>query len=130
MQTVTSRDGTPIAFWRTGQGPPLLLVHGATADHTTTWRFVRAELERRFTAYSMDRRGRGGSGDSGSYALEREAEDVASIVDFIGAPTRVLGHSYGGLCALEAALLTAHLHRLILYEAVPLRGADGYRPGS
>lgn len=129
MHTVTSRDRTRIAFWRSGTGPPLLLVHGATADHTTTWRFVRSELEPRFTVYAMDRRGRGGSGDSTAYDLQREAEDIAAIVDSIEEPVAVLGHSYGGLCAIEASLLTSNLRRLILYEAVPLRGADAYRPG-
>ena len=129
MQTVTSRDATPIAFWRSGEGPPLLLVHGATADHTTTWRFVQPELERRFTVYAMDRRGRGGSGDGHAYELQREAEDVAAVVDSLGQPVSVLGHSYGGLCALEASLLTSNLHRLILYEGVPLRGSELYSPG-
>lgn len=129
MQTVASRDGTRIAFWLSGEGPPLLLVHGATADHTTTWRFVLPELERRFTVYAMDRRGRGGSGDSAAYNLEREAEDVAAVIDSIGNPVNLLGHSYGGLCAIEAALLTVNLRRLILYEGIPLRGTDGYKPG-
>lgn len=129
MHTVTSRDGTRIGFWRSGAGPPLLLVHGGTADHTTTWRFVRPEFERRFTVYAMDRRGRGGSGDSPLYDLQREAEDVEAVVASVDEPVSVLGHSYGALCALEASLLTANLHRLILYEGVPLRGADMYRPG-
>jgi pimeloyl-ACP methyl ester carboxylesterase len=129
MHTVTSTDGTRIAFWRSGTGPPLLLIHGATADHTTTWRFVLPELERRFTVYAMDRRGRGGSGDSPAYDLQREAQDVAAVIDSIGEPVNVVGHSYGALCAIEAALLTANLRRLVLYEGVPLRGADLYRPG-
>jgi pimeloyl-ACP methyl ester carboxylesterase len=129
MHTVTSTDDTRIAFWRSGTGPPLLLIHGATADHTTTWRFVLPELERRFTVYAMDRRGRGGSGDSPAYDLQREAQDVAAVIDSIGEPVNVVGHSYGALCAIEAALLTANLHRLVLYEGVPLRGADLYRPG-
>lgn len=129
MQAITSRDGTRIAVWRSGAGPPLLLVHGATADHTTTWRFVLPEFERRFTVYAMDRRGRGGSGDSTAYDLQREAEDIVAIIESIGQPVNVLGHSYGGLCAIEAALLTTNLSRLILYEAVPLRGTDGYKPG-
>lgn len=126
---VTSRDGTPIAFWRSGSGPPLVLVHGATADHTTTWRFVIADFERRFTVHAMDRRGRGGSGDGPEYALEREAEDVAAVVDTIGEPVHVLGHSHGALVALEAALLTPNIRRLILYEGVPLRGSELLGPG-
>jgi pimeloyl-ACP methyl ester carboxylesterase len=77
----------------------------------------------------MDRRGRGGSGDSAAYDLQREAEDIVAIIDCIGEPVNLLGHSFGGLCAFEAALLTANLRRLILYEAVPLRGTDGYKPG-
>jgi pimeloyl-ACP methyl ester carboxylesterase len=129
MQTVTSADGTRIAYWRSGAGPPLLLVHGATYDHTSAWRFVVPDLERRFTVYAMDRRGRGGSGDSPAYDLQREAEDVAAVIDSIGEPVNLLGHSYGALCALEAALLTANLHRLILYEGVTLSGADYYPPG-
>jgi pimeloyl-ACP methyl ester carboxylesterase len=129
MQTVTSGDGTRIAVRRRGAGPPLLLVHGATYDHAAAWRFVVPELERRFTIYAMDRRGRGGSGDSSAYELQREAEDVAGVVDSIGEPVNLLGHSYGALCAIEAALLTTNLHRLILYEGVPLRGADYYKPG-
>lgn len=129
MDTVISRDGTPIAYWRSGSGPPLLLVHGATSDHTTTWRLVLSDFERHFTVYAMDRRGRGGSGDAPEYELQREAEDVAAVVDNIGGPVNVLGHSYGGLCAIEAALLTTNLHRLILYESVPLHGTDIYRPG-
>jgi len=129
VELVTSRDGTPIAFWRSGHGPPLLLVHGATADHTTTWRFVLSALEDRFTVCAMDRRGRGGSGDSPTYELAREAEDVAAVVDALGQPVNLLGHSYGALCAIEGALCTAGVQRLVLYEGVPLRGANLYPPG-
>lgn len=133
MRTVTSPDGTPIAYWRSGSGPPLLLVHGATAAHDTTWRIVGPLLAERHTVHAMDRRGRGGSGDTAPYHLQREAEDVAAVVDAValatGGPVDVLGHSYGGLSALEAALLTPHIGRLILYESVPLRGAGLYPPG-
>lgn len=129
MGTATSRDGTRIAYWRSGRGRPLLLVHGAIADHTTTWRQVLPSLDRRFSVHAMDRRGRGGSGNAAPYALAREAEDVAAVVDSIGGPVDVLGHSYGGLCALEAALLTPNVRRLILYEGVSRRGSDNYRPG-
>lgn len=128
LMTVESADGTRIAFWRSGSGPALLLVHGATADHTTTWRLVIDSLEERFTVYAMDRRGRGGSGDGPSYDLQREAEDVAAMVDAIGGPVSVVGHSYGGLCAIEASLLTDNIAKLILYEGVPLNGATMYDP--
>ena len=123
MHTVTSADGTPIAFWRSGQGPPLLLVHGSTADHTTTWHFVLPLFERHFTVYLMDRRGRGGSGDSADYRLEREAEDIIAVLGAIGQPAHLLGHSYGALCALEAARLVTDVRSLVLYE-VPLRTGD------
>lgn len=129
MEQVASRDGTPIAVWRSGAGRPLLLVHGATADHSTTWRLVQPHLEQRFTIYAMDRRGRGGSGDSGEYDLQREAEDIAAVIESINAPADVLGHSYGALCSLEAALLTPKIRRLVLYEGVPLEGENSYPPG-
>ena len=129
MHTVTSKDGTRIAFWRSGEGPPLLLVHGSIADHTTTWRLVLSALERRFTVHAMDRRGRGGSGDAPAFDLAREAEDVAAVIDSIGEPVNVLGHSQGALCAFEAALITANVRRAILYEGVPLRGANDFKPG-
>lgn len=75
MQTIISPDGARIAYWRSGQGPALLLVHGATADHTTTWRFVLPRLESQYTVYTMDRCGRGGS-DSPPYELQN-AQGVA-----------------------------------------------------
>jgi pimeloyl-ACP methyl ester carboxylesterase len=129
VDTIISTDGTPIAFWQGGVGPPLLVVHGTTADHSTTWRFVLPRLEQHFTVFRMDRRGRGASGDSQDYSLQREAEDIAALVDMIGQPVHGLGHSFGALCCLEAALLTPNLRRLILYEGVPVRGADYYPAG-
>lgn len=115
IHRVTSRDGTPIAAYRSGAGPPLLLVHGTTADHSR-WAPISPRFEQHFTVYAMDRRGRGESGDAPEYELRREAEDVAAVVDGIGEPVFVLGHSHGALCSLEAALLTENVSRLILYE--------------
>ncbi|KAB1187933.1 MULTISPECIES: alpha/beta fold hydrolase [Haloferax] len=115
METISSVDGTQIAYERTGSGPPLVLVHGTSADHTR-WEIVRSPLEEHATVYAIDRRGRGESGDSPDYALEREFEDVAAVVDSIGEPVILLGHSYGALCSLEAALRTDNLSKLILYE--------------
>jgi pimeloyl-ACP methyl ester carboxylesterase len=116
MEHVTSKDGTQIGFKRSGSGPPLLLVHGTTADHHR-WETISPLLEPHFTVLAMDRRGRGMSGDGPEYDLLREAEDVAAVVDSLDKPAAVLGHSYGGLVALEAALLTDQISHLILYEA-------------
>ena len=112
---VVSKDGTPIAVWRSGQGPPLVLIHGAAADHNR-WAPVLPALEERFTVFAVDRRGRGHSGDAPDYALEREYEDVVAVVVSAGEEVGVLGHSYGGICALEAALLTDGIRKLVLYE--------------
>jgi pimeloyl-ACP methyl ester carboxylesterase len=114
-EEVTSADGTAIAVWRSGQGPPLVLVHGATADHSR-WAPVLPGLEERFTVLAMDRRGRGASGDAGDYAIEREYEDVAAVVEWAGEDVGLLGHSYGAICAAEAALLSDRIGKLILYE--------------
>lgn len=115
METVTSRDGTPIAYERGGEGPPLVLVHGTTSVRST-WELVLPELQRHFTVYSMDRRGRGGSGDGAGYDIEREFEDVVAVIDSIGEAVCLIGHSYGAICALEAALRGGRVRRLILYE--------------
>lgn len=115
METVTSADGTTIAYRKSGSGPPLVLVHGTTADHSR-WARVVTELERDYTMYAIDRRGRGGSGDGPDHHIEREFEDVAAVIDALDEPAIVLGHSYGALCSLEAALRTENVHRLILYE--------------
>jgi pimeloyl-ACP methyl ester carboxylesterase len=115
METVTSADGTLITYERGGSGPPLVLVHGTTADHTR-WDPLRSAFEEHFTVYAIDRRGRGESGDVSEYALEQEAEDVATVVDSIDDSVVLLGHSYGAICSMEAALRTDNLRKLILYE--------------
>jgi pimeloyl-ACP methyl ester carboxylesterase len=117
MDSVTSRDGTKIAYRRRGAGPPLVLVHGVAAANPVDWPAAEA-LARRFTLYGIDRRGRRASGDGGNYALAREAEDVAAVMDAIESPAFLLGHSFGGLCALEAALLTSDVRKLVLYEPI------------
>jgi len=127
MEKTISRDGTPIAFWRSGTGPPLLLVHGATADHSR-WAAISPRFEERFTAYAMDWRGRGGSGDGPVHSIWRESEDVAAVVEVIGEPAFVVGHSYGATCSLEAALLTDRIRKLVLYEAPVPIGLSMYRP--
>jgi pimeloyl-ACP methyl ester carboxylesterase len=117
MRDVVSKGGTRIACFEAGVGLPLVLVHGTAADHT---RFgpVVPKLKERFTVFAIDRRGRGASGDSSDYALEREAEDVAAVIDDVAGDGKacLLGHSYGAIVCLEALVLTDRIERLILYE--------------
>lgn len=128
MEHVTSKDGTIIRYQRSGAGPPLLLVHGTTADHRR-WSTILPQFEQRFTVYAMDRRGRGGSTDAPEYDVLREAEDVAAVLESIGEPALVLGHSYGAVCALEGALLTDNVCRMVLYEPPIPTGLPMYAPG-
>lgn len=128
MTKIQSKDGTLIACWRSGSGQPLLLVHGTTADHSR-WPSVLPAFEEEFTVYAIDRRGRGESGDTAPYAIEREFEDIAAVIDSIDEPVNVLGHSYGALCVLGAALLTTNIRRMILYEPYIYYGMDVYPPG-
>ena len=129
QQSVTSKDGTPIAYWTSGNGPPLVLVHGTPADHTR-WRPLLPYLESHTTVHAMDRRGRGGSGDGSEYALEREYEDVAAVVDAVaeasGSAVDVYGHSHGGICAFGGATLTSNIRKLVLYEGWALPNPEVY----
>jgi pimeloyl-ACP methyl ester carboxylesterase len=115
---VTSSDGTRIGFHRTGEGPPLVLLHGATGAHWS-FRYIAPSLAARFTLYAVDRRGRGESGDADDYAIEREFEDVAAIVESLDEPANVFGHSYGATVALGAALVTPGIEKLVFYEGSP-----------
>lgn len=117
MGTVASVDGTEIAYVRTGSGSPLVLVYG-NGDVHEFWEAgeVRPSFAEHYTVYAIERRGRGESDDTTAYELEREAEDVAAVVEAIDDPVTLLGHSGGALYSLEAALLTDNLRNLILYE--------------
>lgn len=137
---IESADGTPIAWWETGRPaaipapdlatPALVLVHGATADHSA-FRAVAPLLVHQRRVIAIDRRGRGASGDRLPYAIEREYEDVAAVVDWLAAATGrsvdVLGHSFGGRCGLGAALLTDHLRRLVVYEGAPAAHGQAFQ---
>jgi pimeloyl-ACP methyl ester carboxylesterase len=122
MKTTLSADGTPIAFHQSGSGPPLVLVHGSLGDHTR-WNALRPYLEPHVTVYAMDRRGRNASGDNPNYALEREFEDVAAVIDTVadisGSNVDVYCSSFGGLCTFGAATLTSSIRKLALYEGWP-----------
>ena len=115
MLRVASKDGTLIAVECAGAGPTLIMVHGGIGDRTR-WTPMFALLSSHFTVCAMDRRGHGLSGDSPDYSLQKEAEDVASVVDSRPGTVFVLGHSYGGVSALEAMFLTNRISKLILYE--------------
>ena len=128
---VHSRDGTEIGFWTSGEGPPLVLVHGGLGDHTR-WDALRPYLEPHVTVHALDRRGRGASGDHPDYAIEREYEDVAAVVDAVaessGAPVAVYCSSFGGVCGFGAAALTWNIHKLALYEAWPPVDPEAFEP--
>ena len=116
---VRSADGTSLAVWVDGDGPPLVLVHGSLLDHTIFELLVN-ELRDGVTTFSMDRRGFGASGDAAGYSIEREFEDVAAVVEAVaartGRPAALWGHSYGAGCAMGGAALTRNVHHLVLYE--------------
>lgn len=120
MQTVTSADGTRIAYDRHGDGPPLLLVHGSSGTRRA-WDAVVPHLAEEFTLIVPDRRGRGDSGDSDEYSLAREVEDLDALRGVVKGDVTVFGHSFGGLLAL-AATERIDVHRLILYEPAVLVG--------
>jgi pimeloyl-ACP methyl ester carboxylesterase len=115
MQTVTSSDGTPIAFDRAGDGPPLIYVGGALNDRNSGAPLA-ALLASRFTVVTYDRRGRGGSGDTPPYAVEREVDDLAALVAEVGGSAALYGISSGGALALEAAACGLPVTRLAVYE--------------
>src|SRR5262245_54581192 len=119
---VTSKDGTRIAVECAGTGPRLLIVHGGTGDRRR-WQPLLPLFATRFNVCAMDRRGHGDSESGANYSLEREFEDVAAVADSQPGPVFVLGHSLGGVCALEAAFLSNKISRLVLYEP-PLQDKD------
>lgn len=127
MEHVTSEDGTPIAYRRTGDGPALVLVHGSGVDHHM-WDDVIPALSDSFTVFAVDRRGRGESGDAAEYSIEREFEDLGAVARSIDGSVTLLGHSYGAICAIGAAPRVSKLHRLVLYEPPLSRGEGASAP--
>ena len=119
---VRSKDGARIAVECTGKGPSLLIVHGGTGDRSR-WKPLLPLFASHFTVCAMDRRGHGESEVGTNYSLKKEFEDVAAVVNSRTGPVFVLGHSIGGVCALEAAFLTRNISKLVLYEP-PLQDLD------
>ncbi len=125
MNTVISKDCTSIAYDRTGKGPAVILVGGALTQRADLANLA-ALLAPRFTVISYDRRGRGDSGDTAPYAIEREVEDLEALIDEAGGIASVYGHSSGAALALEAAcMLRAKIRKLALYEPPFNAGGSG-----
>ncbi|HKP51767.1 MAG TPA: alpha/beta hydrolase [Chloroflexia bacterium] len=115
MRTVTSKDGTPIAFDKLGDGPPVILVSGGSVDRSSNAPLA-AQLAKHFTVFNYDRRGRGPSGDTPPYAVEREVEDIDAIIAEAGGTAFLYGTSSGAALALEAAASGLAIRKLALWE--------------
>ena len=125
MDTVASQDGTTIAFDRAGDGPPLILVNAGPTDRNVN-AALAGLLAAQFTVLNYDRRGRGDSGDTAPYAVDREYEDLDAVIDAGGGPACVFGDSGGGILALEAAARGLAITKLAVWE--PPYVLDGTRP--
>ncbi|MEU0676800.1 alpha/beta hydrolase [Streptomyces sp. NPDC006172] len=110
-----SRDGTELAYTRAGRGPAVILVSGAMSTGGTVAPLAGL-LAQRFTALWYDRRGRGESGDTAPYAVEREVEDLAALIDAAGGEAALYGVSSGGALALRAAASGLPVTRVAVYE--------------
>jgi pimeloyl-ACP methyl ester carboxylesterase len=126
MRTVTSKDGTTIAYDQKGSGPALILVLGALNSRKSGAKLAKL-LAASFTVISYDRRGRGDSTDTAPYSPQREVEDIAALIGAVGGPVCLYGHSSGAALALEAALkLSKKIEKLAIYE-VPYALDDNAR---
>ena len=120
-----SADGTEIAFDRTGSGPALVIVGGAWNDRKTPAQLAEA-LASSFTVYCYDRRGRGDSGLTEPYAVEREIEDLQAVIEAAGGSAHLFGHSSGGALALETTARSVSVSKVAVYE--PPYIVDDSRP--
>jgi pimeloyl-ACP methyl ester carboxylesterase len=115
MNKVTSRDGTPIAFDRLGDGPPVIVVCGAMCDRALM-RPTAEELAKHFTVFNYDRRGRGDSRDTTPYSVEREIEDIGALVAEAGGTASVYGHSSGAGLVSHAAAHGLPIAKIVLHD--------------
>jgi alpha-beta hydrolase superfamily lysophospholipase len=127
VKEVISKDGTNIAFDQLGEGPPVILVSGGSVDRASN-AALAALLARNFTVYNYDRRGRGPSGDTPPYAVQREVEDLDAVISEAGGSAFVYGSSSGAVLALEAAASGLPITRLALWEPPFIIGDDRPRP--
>ena len=115
MNTIRSKDGTPIAFDQLGDGPSAILACGGSTDRMANAPLAAA-MAPHFTVFNYDRRGRGASGDTPPYAVEREVEDIAAMIGAAGGSAFLYGTSSGAALALEAAAIGLPITRLALWE--------------
>jgi pimeloyl-ACP methyl ester carboxylesterase len=117
MRRISSPAGVTLSYDRYGSGPPLVLVHGSFSDHNSNWEFVKPLFEKQFTVYAVARRGRGETDRSEDHSLKDEGADVLAVIQSIGRPVYLLGHSCGAQVALLAAAEAQdRVQRLVLYE--------------
>ena len=117
MERLTTPAGITVSFDRAGSGPPLVLAHGAFSDHHSNWEFVKPALRKDFTVYAVARRGRGETDRTEGHTLEDEVADLVAVIESVGEPVFLAGHSYGAHCALGAAhRLPGRVRKLVLYE--------------
>jgi len=118
MRTVTSKDGTTIAFDQVGKGPAIILVNGALGTRSQATPDSMADiLSKQFMAIDYDRRGRGDSSDTPPYAVQREIEDIEALIDDAGGSAFLFGNSSGAILALETArALPSKVKKLAMYE--------------
>jgi Alpha/beta hydrolase family len=117
MEKVVSNDGTTLAFDRTGSGPPVIVVGGAFSYRRWKGFGQLAELlAPQFTVLNYDRRGRGDSGDTRPYAVEREIEDLEAVIEAARGSASVIGFSSGAILGARAAVAGLAIERLALYE--------------
>lgn len=129
MNSVQSKDGTTIAFDRLGQGPSVIMVGGAFSHRRWKgWVQLAELLAERFTVINYDRRGRGDSGDTPPYAVERELEDLEALIDVVGGSAHVCGMSSGGVLALRAASSGLAIRRLATYQPPFMLDETGHLP--
>jgi pimeloyl-ACP methyl ester carboxylesterase len=118
MQHIALPHRVRVSYDKYGSDSPLVLVHGAFSDHTTNWEFVKPLFEQQFTVYAIARRGRGETDATAGHSLEDESLDVVTLLEAIGEPVFLLGHSYGAHVALAAAAkVPERVRKLVLYEA-------------
>ncbi len=133
MHTVTSKDGTTIAYDREGLGPVVILVNGALGDRKLDRRFklmtgISEALAPDYTVVNYDRRGRGESTDSGPFSVEREVEDIAALIEAEGGSAALFGFSSGGALALRAAGAGIGVNRVAVYEPPFMVDREDKRP--